>query len=99
MIIVAGHIRVPADKAEQLKPAAEAVIAATRKEKGCILYSFAWDLSEPGVMRIFEKWESRAALDAHGRQPHMDPWRAAVAKAGVTERDLRTFETDDGDPL
>ena len=51
MIIVAGTFRVEPDKMDALRPHAQAVIAATRQEPGCIVYSFAEDLAEPGLIR------------------------------------------------
>jgi quinol monooxygenase YgiN len=99
MIIVAGTIRVPADKLDDLMPVARETLAATRKEAGCILYSFALDLEDRGLIRIYEEWETRAHLDAHGRQPHMAPWRAKLAEVGVSERSIKAYEASGGDPL
>ena len=99
MIIVAGTIRVPPENMDAVRPHARRVIEATRSEAGCIVYSFAEDLLEPGLIRIYEIWQSREHLDAHGRAPHMDPWRAAVAANGVTGRDIKVFASGPGQPL
>lgn len=99
MIIVAGTIRIPEAKFDAILETARATIEATRKEAGCIVYSFARDLADRGLLRIYEEWESRAHLDAHLKQPHMGPWRAAVAAAGATERNVKTYETSGGTPL
>lgn len=99
MIIVAGTYRVPADKLEAYRPHAEAVIAATRREAGCVTYSFAFDVVDPGLVRIFEIWETRAHLDAHLRAPHMTPWRQAGMDLGFRDRDIMTYEAADGEPL
>ncbi len=42
----------------------------SRKEPGCILYSFLEDAGDPGRFVFFEKWQSREALDEHFNQPH-----------------------------
>jgi len=99
MIIVAGTIRVAPEKMEALRPHAEAVIARTREEQGCVIYSFADDLVEPGLIRIFELWRSRDELYAHSRAPHMSEWRAALAEIGVSARDLKHYETGEGTPI
>lgn len=96
MIIVAGTIRIAPERMEALRPHANAVIAATRQEPGCIIYSFAEDLVEPGLIRIFELWRSRDELNAHSRAPHMSEWRAGLAEIGVLERDLKHYETGEG---
>ncbi len=99
MIIVAGTIRVPPENLDSLRPHAAAVIQATRAEAGCVVYSFAEDLLDPGLIRIFEIWESREDLDRHGRAPHMEPWRAATKAHGVTGRDIRVYPAQSGEAI
>ncbi len=99
MIIVAGSLRVRPESLHALKPHATAVITATRIEAGCKIYSFAEDLLDPGLIRIYEIWDSRVHLDAHGRASHMDPWRRAVAEAGGHDRDVRIYQASGGEPL
>jgi quinol monooxygenase YgiN len=99
MIIVAGTIRIPEDKIDALLPTARATLAATRKETGCILYSYAFDVEDRGLVRIFEQWESRAHLEAHFKQPHMDLWRAKLAEIGASGRDIKTYEAGPGTQL
>lgn len=99
MIIVAGTIRIAPERMEALRPHAKAVITKTREEPGCIIYSFAEDLVEPGLIRIFELWRSRDELNAHSRTSHMSEWRAAVAEIGVLARDLKHYETGEGTPI
>jgi quinol monooxygenase YgiN len=99
MIIVAGTIRVAPDRMAALRPHAEAMVAATRREPGCLSYSFAEDVCEPGLIRIFEEWRGRADLESHGKAPHMSQWRAALAEIGVLGRDLKVYQAGDGRPL
>jgi quinol monooxygenase YgiN len=99
LIIVAGTFRIDAGQLGALRPHAVAVIEATRAEAGCQVYSFAEDLTDPGLIRIFEIWDSREHLDAHGRAPHMQPWRAALVQLGARDRKLETFDTAGGTPL
>jgi quinol monooxygenase YgiN len=99
MIIVAGTVRVPEDKIDALLPVARATLAATRKEEGCITYSYAFDVEDRGLVRVFEQWESLANLEAHFKQPHMGPWRAALAELGASDRDIKRYETGTGVPI
>ena len=99
MILVAGTVRIPEQAFETAQPAIEAMITATRQEDGCIRYAFARDLTDPGLMHISEAWRDREALAAHGRTPHMAEWRKAIGAVGVIERDLRVYETDEGQPI
>ena len=99
MIIVAGTVRVPPENMERLRPHARQVIEATRAEAGCLAYSFAEDVVEPGLIRIFEIWETREDLDRHSRAEHMAPWRAAVAENGVSGREIKAYVAGPGEPL
>jgi quinol monooxygenase YgiN len=91
-LIVAGTVRVPADNLAGLKPHMETMLAASRAEDGCLTYSYAEDVAEPGLIRVFEAWRDRTALDAHVRAPHMAEWRAAWPQFGVTDRRLSLYE-------
>lgn len=91
-VIVAGTVRVPPENVEKLRPHMHTMLAASRAEDGCEVYSYGFDAKEPGLVRIFEIWRDRAALNAHARAPHMAPWRAAGAELGVSDRQLKLYE-------
>jgi quinol monooxygenase YgiN len=99
MIIVAGTLRIPVDKIEALRPTAEATLNAIRKEKGCLVYSYAFDLLDKGLLRIYEEWESLPHLQEHLKQPHMNPWRAKLTEVGASDRNLKRFEAGKGEQL
>lgn len=92
MILVIGHLKIAADKVAGILPALRTTIATTRKEAGCILYAFAEDVSEPGVFRIVERWESWETLAAHGKAPHMKVWSDTVKGVGVLDREVIAHE-------
>jgi quinol monooxygenase YgiN len=98
MIIVAGTIRVPEDRIEELMPLVRETLAASRKEEGCITYSYAFDVEDRGLVRVFEEWESREHLAKHFKQAHMTPWREKLAEVGAGGRDLKLYETGAGEP-
>ena len=99
MIIVAGTFRVPEGRIDELMPVAAATLAATRGEAGCITYSYAFDVEDRGLIRVYEEWESRARIEAHFRQPHMAPWREKLAAIGASGRSLKVFEADSGEAI
>ena len=99
MIIVAGRIVVPVGAFERVVPHMEPVLRETRREPGCRTYTFARDVLEPDVIRVFEIWESREALAAHGTSAHIRQWRDALKEIGVASRDIRSWEADEGQPL
>lgn len=99
MLLIAGTVRVPAEKIEALRGAAQTMIAETRKEDGCFSYAFAQDLLDPGLIHISETWRDGAALKAHGESAHMAAWRAVGASLEVGERNLKLYRTEEGKPI
>jgi quinol monooxygenase YgiN len=70
VIIIVGSLSFdPADRADVLASLAE-VTEASRRDAGCIEYSWAEDLEAPNTFRFFECWESQELLDAHLAAPH-----------------------------
>ena len=92
MILVTGHLRLSPEDFDRIRDVATRTMEETRKEKGCILYAFGEDLIEPGVLRIVERWEDWASLEAHGKAPHMDAWRAGLAEVTIIEKDVVAHE-------
>lgn len=99
MIIVAGTFRLQEERIDAFLPVARATLAATRREAGCTVYSYAFDVEDRALVRVYEEWESPAHLEAHRAQPHMDSWRAMLAEIGASERNLRRYEAGGGEPL
>jgi quinol monooxygenase YgiN len=92
LIVVTGHVRFAPEKIAGLRPHIRAMLEATRKEPGCLVYAFAEDFLDPGVIRIVERWDTWPALEAHGKMAHMVVWRAAVKEAGVLDREVTAHE-------
>lgn len=92
-LIIAGTLRLPPENLSALKPHMFAMLAASRAEDGCQTYSYAEDVAEPGLIRVYEVWRDAAAIEAHFKAPHMTPWRAACAEHGVSDRKLFAYET------
>ena len=72
-VIATSHVK-PGSRDAFIKGARD-VIAATRKEKGCIAYESHSSIHDPNLFVVVERWESREDLNAHGRAPHMKVWR------------------------
>jgi quinol monooxygenase YgiN len=99
MLVIAGRIRIdPAQRSAALAAARE-MMEATRREAGCISYTFAADLADEGLFHLFEEWESQQALDAHFRTPHMAKFQGAVGGLGVKEMNVKRYEVSQVGPL
>lgn len=99
MLVIAGTIRIDAERRADAAAAAIEMQTATRAEPGCISYTFSADLAEPGLFHVFEAWESPEALAAHFQAPHMATFQQAVAGLGVREMKLQRYEIASVGPL
>lgn len=98
-IVIAGTVRVPVGNLAAFRPHMLAMLAASRAEDGCIVYSYAEDVAEPGLIRVFEAWRDQAAIEAHFTAPHMADWRASWPQFGVGDRALTRYETSAERPI
>ena len=92
MLILSGRVVYQPEDLASIRSAALEMVAASRAEDGCIEYEFSEVMGEPGVMRIFERWESREHLAVRGSTDHMATWRAAGAGIEAISRDLSIYE-------
>lgn len=91
MLVVAGEFRLPPERLEEARPMMLRVVEATRAEAGCLAYSYAEDLLDPGLIRVSEAWESRAHLADHFAASHMQRWIEERAALGLTGRDITLY--------
>jgi quinol monooxygenase YgiN len=99
MIVVTGRFRFPPERIAEARPAMAKVIAASLAEPGCRAYSYAEDVTEPGLFRVHEEWESRAALAAHFASDHMFEWQRAREALGFHDRSVGAWEVGERVPL
>lgn len=98
-VVVAGTVRAPPEALARFKPHMQTMLAASRAEDGCLVYSYAEDVAEPGLIRVFEAWRDEAALKAHFQSAHMATWRAVWPQFGVSDRRLTLYEVAAERPL
>lgn len=86
MIYVVATTQVKPECREAYLKGARDCIAATRQETGCLAYDSHESITEPNLFVVVERWDSRDALNAHGRAAHMKAWReySAPLKASPT---------------
>ncbi|WP_035859342.1 putative quinol monooxygenase [Cryptosporangium arvum] len=88
MVIVAGQIVVEASDREAYLAGCVRVVELARAAEGCLDFSIAADLVEPGRINVFERWESQQAVEAfRGSGPDGDQ-SAAMLSASVAEYDV-----------
>jgi quinol monooxygenase YgiN len=96
MLLIIGTIRLPAHNLAAARPAMRRMVEASRAEEGCLLYVYAEDLFDPGLIHVKEMWVDQAALYRHFEAPHLNEWRTSWDVLGIGHRDLKLYEV--GDP-
>ncbi|MGE0822705.1 MAG: putative quinol monooxygenase [Candidatus Binatia bacterium] len=71
MLVIAGTIPIKAEHREEARKLASHLEVETRKEPGCLMYTFYADRDDPNTFFIFEEWESEDALAKHFQTEHM----------------------------
>lgn len=93
MLLIVGTIRIDAARLDEARPVMLAMVEASRDEPGCIQYSYAEDLFEPGLIHVVERWRDREALAGHFSAPHLLEWRSNWPRLGIRDRDLRLYDS------
>jgi quinol monooxygenase YgiN len=99
MIAVLGSFRFAPGTVENARPLMRAVVTATLAEPGCRAYSYAEDVTEPGLFRVTELWDDREALAAHFETPHMRGWVEQRNAIGFSDRDISLYEVGSAEKL
>jgi quinol monooxygenase YgiN len=97
MIIVAGYFRVaPADRAAFIEQRGASMLRS-RAEKGCHAYAMSPDPLDPGLVNLYERWETEEDLAAHLAASRANPRPAGGFE--VLESELLKYEIAKVSPL
>ena len=79
MIIISGTVKVRPELRQEALERAVWMQRLVEAEEGCVTYRFYTDLVQPDLFRVFEVWQSDAALKTHFKTPHMAEFNRALA--------------------
>ncbi len=99
MLLIVGTVRIPAGLLDAARPIMANMVEASRAETGCVEYSYAVDVLDPGLIHVKERWMHRAALDEHFKSAHIAKWRANWPSLGIGERNLCLYEVGEPKPI
>lgn len=99
MLLVTGVIEIAEDDVASARAAAQKMMAASQKEQGCLMYEFSQVLGSTTRFRVYEEWESRAALEAHFQTDHMTAFRKTLGDLTIDQREVYTISDGRREPL
>jgi len=69
------HFTAKSGQEDALAAELMALVAPTRAEPGCLLYTLHRSSDNPAEFLFYEAWVDKAAYEAHRQTPHMQQWR------------------------
>ena len=91
MLVLAGSARIDPAKRGALIDATIDTMQKTRKLPGCITFVVSADLEDPGVLHVFQEWESSESFDRHLGEPHVAAIRLRLGGLGVSEVKIQRY--------
>lgn len=88
MVIVAGHIIVDPRERDSYLAASAGVVELARRAPGCLDFALSADLLDEGRINVFERWESRAAVETFRETGPSDDQAKAILTASVAEYEV-----------
>lgn len=95
MLLIVGTVRLSPANFERARPAMRRMVEASRAEAGCLEYSYAEDVLDPGLIHVKELWQDQLALDQHFASKHIAQWRKAWPDLQIGERNLRLYDVSE----
>ena len=92
MLLIVGTVRLPPEKLAEARPVMARMISASRAEPGCLEYTYAEDVLDPGLIHVMESWSDQVALDLHFGSDHIAAWRSSWTSLGIGDRSLRVYD-------
>lgn len=92
MLLIMGQLRVRSNDIARLRAPIARQATAVREFHGCDHYSFGVDILEPDLLRVSERWRTRAAQAAHMVGDHMVEFNIGMRAASVVATAIESFE-------
>lgn len=99
MIVIHASFPIDPDRREDALESLEDLVTASRREAGTIEYEAATDVSDPNVVRVFERYEDEAALGAHSQSDHFVEFAGALPELLAGEPTVTRFDVDSSTEL
>lgn len=90
MIIVAGHLLVAPEERVAFLEGCVSVVEQAQDTSGCLDFSINADLVDPGRVNVYERWESREAVEAFRGGGPSEEQGSQILAGKVVEYDVAT---------
>lgn len=98
-IIISGTIDLDPQRLDDALEAARPLIEGALEQPGCLDYDWCPDPRHPGRLRVFERWESEAALAAHFQNTWYTRMRDTLGAFGLRGAETAKYRVDVTEPV
>lgn len=88
MLIIAGHLRVTESDRDRYVADCAAAVTAARDGEGCLDFAVSADVVDPCRVNVFERWQTREALEAFRGNGPDDGMRQRILAFDIAEYEL-----------
>jgi quinol monooxygenase YgiN len=92
MLILAVTIPIKPESHDEAIEIAVRMTAETRKEEGCLAYTFHFPVDDPKTLFVYEEWTSEEALNAHIQSAHMKEFQGRIATVIAGDVAVKRYE-------
>ncbi len=93
-IIISGTVDLPPEKMDEALATAKPLIEGALTEKGCLDYDWCPDPLTRGRIRVFERWETEADLQAHFDDRWYKDMRDTLGQFGILGAETYKYKVD-----
>ncbi|EMA38886.1 putative quinol monooxygenase [Halococcus hamelinensis] len=94
MLVVHASFPVDPDHRDDALELIPDLVAGSRAENGVIEYRATTDVTDPNVIRFFERYEDEDAFAAHGRSDHFETFEESIGDLLADEPEVVRFDVD-----
>ena len=99
MVLVIARVRCGPEQRDRLIELGREMQEKSRREDGCLSYSFYTAIEDPLSCVAVEEWTDRAALDRHFTQPHLQEFTRALGELISERPEVAIHEVADTEPI
>jgi quinol monooxygenase YgiN len=92
VIVALGDVYAQIPRLDEVRGVMLAAQARVREQPGCVSYTFAETLDDPGHFLVLQEWRDRDALDEHYRSSVFADYQAQIADRLIRSSQLRLHE-------
>ena len=90
MVIVAGHLTVPANRRAEYLDACVEVVRLARDAAGCLDFALSADLLSPDRINVYECWQDAASVETFRGSGPDDQLSELITGAHVSQYEVAT---------